>query len=57
MTHKTYPQSESAHTPPSCLVSHNEHSVNSTIHRILVFACTYKKPPDYVPENLGMISP
>jgi hypothetical protein len=57
MSIKGQGQPKSAHTPPVCLVSHKEHSVNYIIHRTLVFACTYKEQLDYVPENPGMISP
>jgi hypothetical protein len=56
MTNKTQGHLKSAHMPPACLVSHNVHSVNYIIPRSLPFACTYEEPPDYVPENLGMIS-
>jgi len=57
MSIKGYPLPESAHASPVCHASHNARYVNSIIPRSLVFACTYKKPLDYVPENLGMISP
>lgn len=57
MTYKTQGHLKSAHAPPVCSVSHNSYCVNYIIPRILAFAYTYKKPSDYAPENLGMISP
>jgi len=57
MTYKTYPQPESAHAPPSFLVSHKSRSVNYIIPPRSMMSMTYDHRLDYVPENPGMIAP
>jgi len=57
MSIKTQGHLESAHTPPVCLASHNEYSVNYDIPPWSMMSMTYDHHLDYVPENPGMISP
>ena len=57
MSIEGYPLPESAHAPPSFLVSHKSRSVNYVIPLGSMMSMTYDHQLDYAPENLGMIAP
>ena len=57
MSIEGYPLPESAHAPPSFLVSHKSRSVNYVIPLGSIMSMTYDHRLDYAPENPGMISP
>jgi len=57
MTYKTQGHLKSAHAPPPCLVSHNDHCVNYIIPPKSMMSMTYDHQLDYAPKNPGMIAP